>query len=222
MSDAADLGADYAQAGFAATLGWGRRPALVVVDVAVAYLQPGSPLYADFDAVVDSIGRLIAAARETATPIWFTSVAYRPGGADGGMFFKKVPPLRCFEAGNPLGRLTDRLERRPEDGLVVKQYASAFFGTSLASSLTASGVDTVVLTGLTTSGCIRASAVDALQHGFRPIVVREAVGDRHPGPHDANLFDLQAKYADVVSEREAIATLRALAAGAAESQGATP
>ena len=109
-----------------------------------------------------------------------------------------------FDAGLPLGDIPDDLAPRPDEIVIYKQYASAFFGTSLASTLTALGVDTVVITGLSTSGCVRASAVDAMQHGFIPLVVADAVGDRDPRPHEANLFDLQAKYAEVVSEDDAI------------------
>ena len=135
----------------------------------------------------------------------FTRVEYEPGGADGGMFFRKVPALRCFERGNPLADWVEDPRPRPGEVVVTKQYASAFFGTNLASTLHAAGVDTVVLCGLSTSGCVRASGVDAVQHGFRPVVVADACGDRAEEPHRANLFDLDAKYADVVSLEDALA-----------------
>jgi len=126
-------------------------------------------------------------------------VAFTPGGIDGGVFYRKVGALRCLDRGSPYGEFADGLEPREGETVVTKQYASAFFGTSLASTLTSLGVDTVFIAGLTTSGCIRATAVDAIQHGFLPFVVREAVGDRDPAPHEANLFDLQAKYAEVIA-----------------------
>lgn len=108
-----------------------------------------------------------------------------------------------------MGAFPDTLQPMPDDTIVSKQYASAFFGTSLASTLTAQGIDTLLITGFSTSGCVRATALDALQSGFRPFVVREACGDRHPGPHEANLFDLQAKYAEVITEVRAIELIAA-------------
>ncbi|MCU0564806.1 MAG: isochorismatase family protein [Desulfobacterales bacterium] len=130
-----------------------------------------------------------------------TGVRYQRGGRDGGVFFRKVPALSCFEDGSrpELAAFAAGLEPRPGETVIFKQYASAFFGTTLASTLVALQVDTVLIAGVSTSGCVRASAVDACQHGFVPLVVRDAVGDRHPSPHEASLFDLQAKYAEVVS-----------------------
>jgi nicotinamidase-related amidase len=109
-----------------------------------------------------------------------------------------------------MGAFAEGLEPLPDEPVITKQYASAFFGTSLASTLTAMGIDTVLIAGLSTSGCVRASTVDAVQHGFIPVVVRDAVGDRDPGPHEANLFDLQAKYAEVKSLAEVTAYLEGL------------
>ena len=207
MADPAELAANYASA-FSGHLPFGKRPALLIVDFVVAYLEPDSPLYAGVEAALESNRRLLAAARAAAIPVVWTNVVYTPGGADGGVFFRKVPALRLFERGSPLGAFPDTLQ--PVDGelVVSKQYASAFFGTHLASTLTALGVDTLLITGLSTSGCVRASTLDACQHGFLPFVVREACGDRHPAPHEANLFDLQAKYAEVISEADAISRLK--------------
>jgi len=140
-----------------------------------------------------------------------TEVIYRKGGADGGVFFRKAPVLSCFLAGSATQRFADGLTPRDEDWIVSKQYPSAFFGTSLAATLTANGVDTLVITGLTTSGCVRATCVDSMSHGFIALVVRDAVGDRDPRPHEANLYDMNAKYADVVSETEAAGYLRSTA-----------
>ena len=195
---------DYAAAGFRGRLGWGERPALVVVDVCMAYLDPSSPLYAGVEDAVASCARLVDAARAGGTPVIFTRVEYEPGGADGGLFYRKVPALASFDRGNALAEWPPAPRPLPGEVVVTKQYASAFFGTSLAPTLHASGVDTAVVCGLSTSGCVRASALDALQHGFRPMVVGEACGDRADGPHDAALFDLESKYADVVSESDAI------------------
>ncbi|MET0208435.1 MAG: isochorismatase family protein [Burkholderiaceae bacterium] len=207
-----DLNADYARAGFGARLAFGRRPALVVVDVVQAYVAPDSGLYAQgFVDAVDPNRRLVAAARDAGIPVIFTRVAYDAHGRDGGLFFRKVPALRAFVPGSPLGAFVEGVEPQDGETVVTKQYASAFFGTSLASTLTALAIDTVLITGFSTSGCVRATALDALQHGFAPFVVREACGDRDERPHDANLFDLQAKYAEVVGEAQAIAALRGLA-----------
>lgn len=192
---------NYARGGFGKSLPFGARPALLVIDFVRAYLVPGSPLYAGVESARAACEQLLAACREAGLPIVHTNVAYQPGGRDGGVFFRKVPALACFEAGaHPqLAAFADGLEPRSGETLITKQYASAFFGTSLASTLTALRVDTVLIAGVSTSGCVRASAVDCCQHGFVPVVVRDAVGDRAPGPHEANLFDLQAKYAEVVS-----------------------
>ena len=209
MADEALL-QDYARAGFGGRLAFGRWPALLIIDAVEAYVRPGAPLYADQDEALDSLIRLADAARATGAPVIFTNVAYQAGGLDGGVFYRKVPALKLFDLGGELGAFPARLSPREGDLVVTKQYASAFFGTSLASTLRAAGVDTVVIGGYSTSGCVRASALDALQHGFIPFVVREACGDRAPGPHEANLFDLQAKYAEVVREREVMDLLHYL------------
>ena len=199
---------DNYKGAFDGRLPFGNRPALLLVDVVVAYLTPGSPLYDPaFEAALASNVRLAAAARKAGVPVVFTNVVYQKGGADGGLFFRKVPVLKSFEIGSPLGAFPDSLQPEPGDTVVSKQYASAFFGTSLASTLRAQGIDTLLITGFSTSGCVRASALDALQNGFAPFVVREACGDRHPAPHEANLFDLQAKYAEVIDEAEALGLL---------------
>jgi nicotinamidase-related amidase len=134
---------------------------------------------------------------------------YQADGADGGLFYKKIPSLRVFLEGSPLGAFPPSLQPVDGERVISKQFASAFFATSLAETLSEEGIDTLLITGLSTSGCVRATALDALQSGFAPFVVREACGDRHPAPHEANLFDLQAKYAEVVSEQEACALISA-------------
>jgi nicotinamidase-related amidase len=190
---------NYARGGFGQSMPWGRRPALLVIDFVRAYLVRGSPLYAGVEQARADCETLLRAARKAGIPVLHTRVEFQPGGRDGGVFFRKLPALACFEAGRhpELAAFAEGLEPVVGETVITKQYASAFFGTSLASTLTALGVDTLLIAGLSTSGCVRASAVDACQHGFVPVVVREAVGDRAPGPHEANLFDLQAKYAEV-------------------------
>ena len=205
-----ELEADYASAGFGGRLGFGSRPALAVIDFALAYLQEDSPLYAGVSDALDSCRRVLRGARAAGIPVVFTRVEYQGGGADGGVFYRKVAALRCFDRGNPLAELAPSLKPLPSDVIVTKQYASAFFGTSLASTLTSLGVDTLIVTGVSTSGCVRATALDACQHGFIPAVVRQAVGDRNQAVHEANLFDLNAKYADVVTEAEVLAYLNGL------------
>jgi maleamate amidohydrolase len=202
-----ELDQDYAAAGFAGSLGFGERPALVVIDFCDAYLLEDSPLYAGVEDARASTVRVLEAARAVQVPVVHTRVEYQPGGMDGGVFFRKVGALKCFVRGNPLANPGQGLAPAEGEVVVTKQYASAFFGTSLAATLTALGVDTLIHTGVSTSGCVRATATDACQHGFVPIVVREAVGDRNPDVHEANLFDLNAKYADVVSEAAVLAYL---------------
>jgi maleamate amidohydrolase len=210
-----DLGQNYARAGYHARQRWGSRPALLLVDFARAYFEPDSPLYGGQGCVTarDNAARLLTVARQTGAPVIFTEVRYLPGGVDGGVFFRKAPPLRVLEWGNPLGDLVEGLDRLPTEPMVTKQYPSAFFGTSLAAMLTALGVDTVLLTGLTTSGCVRASCVDAMSHGFVTLLVEDAVGDRAEEPHVANLFDMSAKYADLVTADEAASYLTTLQQG---------
>ena len=206
----ADLEADYKQHGLANRVGFGHTPALLVIDFVKAYTTPGSPLYAAPgvpDAVRASVP-LLALARERGIPIMYTTVAYARGGRDGGMFVKKVPALLQLTHDSPLAEIVDELAPREDELVVEKKYASAFFGTHIAATLTALGVDTLLLVGCSTSGCIRASAVDGMQYGFRVIVPRECVGDRAPGPHEANLFDINGKYGDVLALEEVLEYLR--------------
>lgn len=202
-----ELDENYAVA-YGGSLQPGGRVALLNVDVCRAYVDPASPLYAGVEDSLEAIARLTQVARSSGVDVVWTSVEYQSGGADGGRFFEKVPALALFETGNPMRDWTDAVAPVDGEAVHVKQYPSAFFGTSLAQDLHGAGVDTLVITGWSTSGCVRASALDALCHGFIPIVVRDAVGDRHPAPHEANLFDLQAKYAEVVDEATATALLR--------------
>lgn len=206
---------DYAAAGFRGRIGPGSAPALVVVDLVRAYLDPESPLSDDggrFEAARASVQRLVAVAREHAVPVVWTTVSLAPGGADAGWFAVKVPGLAVFEHGSPLAEFPESPRPVGQELVVTKQYASSFFGTTLASSLRARGVDTTYVVGFSTSGCVRATALDALQHGFRPLIVADACGDREQAAHDQNLFDLDAKYADVVTESDAIAHLTTLGA----------
>lgn len=189
--------------GYGGSLQPGVRPALLVIDFVKAYTQPDSPLYAgpNTEGARQSCEDLLALCRRADIPIVHTNVAYQDGGRDGGVFFRKVPALKIFERGarSPFAEFAPGLGPARGEVVITKQYASAFFGTTLAATLTALGVDTLLIAGMSTSGCVRATAVDCCQHGFIPLVVRDAVGDRATGPHEANLFDLQTKYAEVVT-----------------------
>jgi len=205
-----DLNDDYAGAGFGRVLDWGESPAVLVIDMVRAYFQPGAELYMGSRDCLDSTVRVLAAARDGGVPVIYTKVVYGPGGIDGGLFFKKVGALRHFVAGsgNDLGEIMPDIAPAPDDLVIAKQYASAFFGTSLSATLASGRIDTLVICGVSTSGCVRATAVDAISYGYLPIVVRQAVGDRDPRPHEANLFDLQAKYAEVWDEAAVIERLK--------------
>jgi maleamate amidohydrolase len=200
-------------AGFHGRAGFGRRPALLVVDVSLAFTDPGSPLACDLDQAVTAIQRLLAESRRAGFPVVYTTVSYGEGERRAAAaFIAKVPALLTLEAGSRWVKIDPRIAPHPGEPVLNKLFASAFFGTPLASLLAAEGCDSVIVTGASTSGCVRATVVDALQHGYRPIVPREAVGDRDPQAHAANLYDMDAKYADVVSLEEVVAHLQELAA----------
>lgn len=201
---------------FDGAVGFGKRPAVIVIDFTKAYTTEGSPLFAEgvVSAVADSVD-LLAAARAASVPIVYTKVMYHPSGVDGGIFVKKVPFLAKLVEGEPLVEIDEKVAPHDEDLVIVKNYPSCFFGTSLMSTLAAQQIDTLVLLGCSTSGCVRATAIDGLQYGFRVIVPKECVGDRHDAPHEANLFDINAKYGDVVSRDDVIARFNQIAGAAA-------
>lgn len=209
---------DYERKGFSNSVGFGSRPGLLIIDYVKGFTDPACDLGANFDQEVEATRQLLDLAREKAVPTVYTGVIFTPGMGDAGWFVKKVPALKNLEQGSHWTEIDPRLEPQPgpREVVVIKKYASAFFGTNVQSFFTSSGCDTIIITGVTTSGCVRASTVDALQYGFRPIVVRQAVGDRAAGPHEANLFDMHAKYADVVDLEEALSYLRELPHQASE------
>lgn len=191
--------------GFGGRGGFGRRPALAVIDMTLGFTDPASPLACDLEAPLVNIARLLEAGRSADIPIVFTTVAYRKSDRlTAAAFIGKVPALLTLEAGTRWAGIDPRIAPRETEPILNKLFASAFFGTGLSSLLTAAGVDTLIVTGASTSGCVRATVVDALQFGFRPIVPRDAVGDRNPAAHEANLYDIDAKYGDVVSLQEAL------------------
>lgn len=199
--------------GFHGRAGFGRRPALIVIDVNVGFTAPESPLVCDLEEVVAAIRQLLEEARRAGIPIVFTTVSYTEGEKrTAAAFIDKVPALLTLEAGSRWVEIDPRIAPRADEPVLNKLFASAFFGTALSSLLAANGCDSLIVTGASTSGCVRATAVDALQHGYRPIVPREAVGDRNPDAHAASLYDLDAKYGDVVSLAEVIEHLEELVA----------
>ncbi|MGW0024404.1 isochorismatase family protein [Rhodococcus sp. NPDC003383] len=213
IADRAAQAEDYARAGFGQELEPGARPALIVVDPARAYIDPNCPLYAGVEENVEAMRTLLAEAREAGIPVVITEVRLRADGSDAGVFFKKSGTLVAFCEGSPYGEFIDGLEPTCAEMLVTKKYPSAFFGTTLNSHLTWLGVDTVLIAGLSTSGCVRATTLDAMQHGFIPIVVEDAVGDRDSAIHQSNLFDMQQKMAEVWPLSRAQEYLRALSSG---------
>ncbi len=212
MAQTEDTHAIYEQAQLGHRLGFGKKPALIVVDFQLGFTVPEqSPLAGNLDAEVAATNELIAAARKKDIPVIFTVVGYDPHRQDdAGLWPEKAPSLRMLTIGSDLVKLDPRLNQEPGDLVITKKYASGFFGTYLASTLTMQSVDTAIVTGCTTSGCVRATVMDALANGFRPIVPIECVGDRAQEPHQANLFDIGAKYGDVLPLQEVVAYLEQL------------
>lgn len=212
MAQTEDKNAIYEHAQLGHTLGFGKKPALIVVDFQLGFTVPEqSPLAGNLDAEVAATNELIAAARKKDIPVIFTVVGYDPHRQDdAGLWPEKAPSLRMLTIGSDLVKLDPRLNQEPGDLVITKKYASGFFGTYLASTLTMQSVDTAIVTGCTTSGCVRATVMDALANGFRPIVPIECVGDRAEEPHQANLFDIGAKYGDVMPLQEVLAYLEQL------------
>jgi maleamate amidohydrolase len=198
--------------GFGGRGGFGRRPALVVIDMTFGFTDPESPLACDLEGPIWEIQKLLRAARRAEIPIAFTTVAYRESDKlTAAAFIDKVPALLTLQAGTRWAEIDPRIAPEETEPVLNKLFASGFFGTGLSSLLTAAGVDTLI-TGASTSGCVRATAVDALQYGFRPVVPGGAVGDRNPEAHEANLYDIDAKYGDVVPVQETLDYLEEVAA----------
>jgi len=200
----------YAKAGLGQAVTLGQRPALLVVDFSCGFTDPACPLGSDLTPQVEATRRLLDAGREKGLPVVFTTIAFEPSLKDGGLWMQKVPALGVLQVGGAWAEIDPRLGPREDETVIVKKGASGFFGTNLASVLVSQGVDSVILCGATTSGCIRATAIDLLQYGWPTLVPRECVGDRAQAPHEANLFDIQAKYADVVSVDDALAYLESV------------
>jgi maleamate amidohydrolase len=210
MSDAeAKRVYEAARLGQAVTMG--ERPAVLVVDFSCGFTDPECALGSELSDEVESTRRLLDAARAKGLPVVFTTIGFEPSLRDGGLWLQKVPSLGDLQIGGRWVEIDPRLAPREDETIVLKKGASAFFGTNLTAILVSQGVDSVVLCGATTSGCIRATAIDLLQNGFPAMVPRECVGDRARAPHEANLFDIHAKYADVVSLDDALAYVETVA-----------
>jgi nicotinamidase-related amidase len=195
----------YAKARLGESVTMGSRPAVLVVDFSCGFTDPECALGSDLTPQVEATSRLLDAAREKGLPVIFTTIGFEPSLKDGGLWLQKVPSLGDLQLGGHWVEIDPRLAPRPDETVIVKKGASAFFGTNLAAILISQGIDSTILCGATTSGCVRATAIDLLQYGYPTLVPRECVGDRAQAPHDANMFDIQAKYADVVSLEEALA-----------------
>jgi nicotinamidase-related amidase len=211
FSKAAEI---YAKQQIGATAGIGDRPALLVVDFVYGFTDPESPIGSDMSSAVEATQSLLPVARKAGVPIVYTIHGYRPDMADAGVWPRKYPSLSVLQMGTRWTEIDARVEPRPEDLVIVKQYPSAFFGTTLHSTLVAGGIDSLIVTGTTTSGCIRGTVVDGMQHGYRVFVPEECVADRDEAPHRANLFDMGTKYADVGTLETVVEHLEQLVATA--------
>jgi maleamate amidohydrolase len=197
----------YERAGLGGRVGIGSTPAILVIDFQRCFVDPTIPGGADFTDAIQHTNKLLAAARANGIPILFTRVAYSHDLTDAGLFIRKCPSLKYAIEGTENVEIDARLQRRATEPLITKKLASAFHGTNLANTLHEIGVDTLIIAGCTTSGCVRASVVDALQHGLRAIVPRQCVADIAPEPHMWSLFDIDSKYGDVTTATEAIEAL---------------
>ena len=200
----------YKKKGFQARVGFGKRPAVLVIDCALAWTDPKYPMGSNLDSVIESTNDVLGAARKKQIPVVFTTIGYDADLKEAELYLAKMPAFRVLIGGSEATKIDPRLKMRSGEIYLVKKWLSAFFGTNLSGFLTSKGVDTVLITGCSTSACVRATATDALGHGFRSIVVRECVGDRASGPHEWNLFDIDAKMGDVVSKEDALKYLNSL------------
>lgn len=200
MSDDLDI---YKKQNFNNPVGLGARPAVVTVDFILSFTDPEHFGGGNITDAVKATESLLAAARRAGWPIAHTRVVYADDGSDAGAFTRKAPGLLKLTEASPLSQLVPEMDPQPGELILRKTQASGFFGTDLAAWLRWHAVDTLLVTGCTTSGCVRATVVDAVSHNFRTVVLTDCVGDRAKGPHEANLFDMGQKYADLM-ERDAV------------------
>jgi maleamate amidohydrolase len=209
MVDIVSQQAYYDNIGFSERLGFGERPAVLVIDMCRGITEPGK-MFIDMDDHIPHINAINIAARRVGAPVIFTTVAYHKDLSDSGTFGQKVPLVQNFLYGSEGVEIDPRLPIEDVDHLLVKKFPSAFYGTNLQSQLTGLGIDTTIIVGNSTSGCVRASACDAISGGFRPVVVSDCVADRAPLSHQINLFDMDSKYADVVPSDDVLSYLAGL------------
>ena len=201
----------FRERGFGLKMGFGQHPALIVIDLIKAFTDAKRPLGSNLDTQIAATQTLLSVAHDRGFPVFFSTVRYDEADTrDAGIWRLKQKGVVDLAADTNGHEFDERLDVRKNDSVLLKKYASCFFGTDLIPRLTSRGIDTLIMTGCTTSGCIRATAVDSVQNGFRPMVVREGVGDRSQAAHDQSLFDLNAKYADVVSLDETLQYLRSV------------
>jgi maleamate amidohydrolase len=212
LAEYARLRQEFRDKGIGSRVGFGRRPALLAVDFITGFTDLRSPLAGDLDAQLAATVRLLEPARAAGIPVIFSTVSYDAELQEAGIWVRKIPATKWLVEGSQWVEVDKRLDQRPNETTLVKKYASCFFGTDLAARLVSRRVDTLIITGCTTSGCVRATAVDACSYGFHTIVVEEAVGDRAALPHAASLFDIDAKYGDVVGLEETLTYLKGLSA----------
>ncbi len=191
-------------------MGFGKRPGILVVDFQKGLTSPKYPLGANLDKELAATRELLDVARQKKVPIIFTRTVYDDSGNDGLRYVDKIPSLLSLRKGTFMGEIDERLEPRPTESIVEKQYQSAFFGTPVLSILNSLHVDTAIICGCVTSGCIRATVIDSMQLGFYTIIPRQCVGDRAAGPHETNLFDMDKKNADVLDKEEVLKYLNKL------------
>lgn len=213
----------YLERGFGGTIGFGHVPALVVVDMQVGFTDPALPLGSNQDGEIETIRELLSSFRRYGHLVVFLGIRYEEKDcADAGVWRLKNAGVTSLAAGAPATEIDPRLQRVEGEPMLYRRYPSGFFGTDLSTRLTTRGVDTAVVVGCTTSGCVRATVVDALQYGFRPIVAMDAVADRSPEAHNQSLVDMQAKYADVMSAQHIAEALDHLASAlAGRERGST-
>jgi nicotinamidase-related amidase len=213
----------YQQRGFQRRVGFGERPALINIDLANAWTRPGNPFTCEgMDTIILGVQRLLTAGRAKSIPILFTTTAYavtEGPGTDMGIWHHKIP-VEVLKLGSDAVAIDERIAPEPGEHVIVKKHASAFFGTPVANMLRAAGVDTVIVTGVTMAGCVRHTVEDAIGYGFRPIVVRECVGDRVAGVVEWNLFDIDAKFGDVEPLDRVLDYLEGIESFSAETTGA--
>ena len=202
----------YSQSGIGSRTGFGLRPALVVVDLQNGFTDPACPVGGDLTDVLEATARLLEVARGRGIPVAYTAVGFHATGSDGAAWLRKMPGLAGLVAGAHWCEIDPRVQPREDEPVWVKRASSAFFSTPLQTFLIGHGVDTLIVTGCVTSGCVRATVVDAVSYGYRVIVPEECVGDRADGPHTWNLFDIDSKYGDVEPLARVLEALQAPAA----------